>query len=287
VYANLPDTALNFGARPGPESTLPLPPEPTRTAEPTRNYTAAQPNIRPRTSPRQGYVVDDAPPRRSHKGLIIFVVILILAAAAGIGAWLYGRLAFENTPNLVGLTQSQATNTLANDGLKYTIATTYSDKVAVGDVVSVSPSPGTPVKQGAVITLTVSKGQQDITVPNVSGQNQDDATNALKQRGFTVAVATDQASSGTVPKGSVVSYTPKGSAPAGSTITLTISSGPKQVVVRDVTGMTVEDATAALEAQGFSVQTTRLLPFVDSVGRQSPGGGSSVDYGSTITLYIF
>jgi len=287
VYANLPDTALNFGARPGPESTLPLPPEPTRTAEPTRNFAAAQPNIRPRTSPRQGYVVDDAPPRRSHKGLIIFVVILILAAAAGIGAWLYGRLAFENTPNLVGLTQSQATNTLANDGLKYTIATTYSDKVAVGDVVSVSPSPGTPVKQGAVITLTVSKGQQDITVPNVSGQNQDDATNALKQRGFTVAVATDQASSGTVPKGSVVSYTPKGSAPAGSTITLTISSGPKQVVVRDVTGMTVEDATAALEAQGFSVQTTRLLPFVDSVGRQSPGGGSSVDYGSTITLYIF
>src|SRR6185437_927079 len=204
-----------------------------------------------------------------------------IAASAGIGAWLYGRLAFENTPNLVGLTQSQATNTLANDGLKYTIATTYSDKVAVGDVVSVSPSPGTPVKQGAVITLTVSKGQQDITVPNVSGQNQDDATNALKQRGFTVAVATDQASSGTVPKGSVVSYTPKGSAPAGSTITLTISSGPKQVVVRDVTGMTVEDATAALEAQGFSVQTTRLLPFVDSVGRQSPGGGSSVDYGST------
>ena len=287
VYANLPDTALNFGARPGPESTLPLPPEPTRNTEPTRNYTAAQPNIRPRTSPRQGYVVDGAPPRRSHKGLIIFVVILILATAAGIGAWLYGRLAFENTPNLVGLTQSQATDTLANDGLKYTIATTYSDKVAVGDVVSVSPSPGTPVKQGAVITLTVSKGQQSTAVPNVSGQSQDDATNALKQRGFTVAVATDQVASGTVPKGSVVSYTPKGSAPAGSTITLTISSGPKQVVVRDVTGMTVEDATAALEAQGFSVQTTRLLPFVDSVGRQSPGGGSSVDYGSTITLYIF
>ena len=287
VYANLPDTALNFGARPGPESTLPLAPEPTRTAEPTRNYNAAQPNVRPRTSPRQGYVVDDTAPRRSHKGLIIFVVILILAAAAGIGAWLYGRLAFENTPNLVGLSQSQATNTLTNDGLKYTITTAYSSKVAAGEVVSVSPSPGTPVKQGAVITLTVSKGQQNVSVPNVSGQSQDDATSALQQRGFTVAVATDQVASGKVPKGSVVSYTPSGSAPSGSTITLTISSGPKQVVVRDVTGMTVEDATAALEAQGFSVQTTRLLPFVDNVGRQSPGGGSSVDYGSTITLYIF
>jgi len=287
VYANLPDAALNLGARPAPESTLPLPPEPTRIAEPTRNFNPAQPNVRPRTSPRQGYVVDAAPPRRSHKGLIIFLVVLILAAAAGIGAWLYGRVAFENTPDLVGLTQSQATTTLANDGLKYTITSAYSDKVAAGDVVSVSPSPGTPVKQGAVITLTVSKGTQKVSVPDVTGQTQDDATSALQQRGFTVAIAADQTASSTVPKGSVVSFTPTGSAPAGSTVTLTISSGPKQVVVRDVTGMTVEDATAALEAQGFSVQTTRLLPFVDNVGRQSPGGGSSADYGSTITLYIF
>ena len=287
VYANLPDAALNLGARPAAESTLPLPPEPTRTAEPTRNFNETQPHVRPRTSPRQGYVVDRAPQRRSHKGLIIFLVVLILAAAAGIGAWLYGRVAFENTPDLVGLTQSQATTALANDGLKYTITSAYSDKVAAGDVVSVSPSPGTPVKQGAVITLTVSKGTQKVSVPDVTGQTQDDATSALQQRGFTVAIAANQTASGTVPKGSVVSFTPTGSAPAGSTVTLTISSGPKQVVVRDVTGMTVEDATAALEAQGFSVQTTRLLPFVDNVGRQSPGGGSSADFGSTITLYIF
>ena len=73
----------------------------------------------------------------------------------------------------------------------------------------------------------------------------------------------------------------------GSTITLTLSSGPQQVVVRDVTEMTVEDATAALEAQGFTVTTTRLLPFVDNVGRQSPSGGATADYGSTITLYIY
>jgi serine/threonine-protein kinase len=287
VYANLPDAALNLGARPAPESTLPLAPEPTRIAEPTTHYAAAEPRVRPRTSPRQGYVVDEAPRRRSHKGLIIFILVLILAAAAGIGAWLYGRVAFENTPDLVGLSQSQATTTLTNDGLKYTIATTYSDKIAAGQVVSVSPSPGTPVKQGAVITLTVSKGTHNVAVPDVSGQTQDDATSALQQHGFTVAIAATQTASNSVPKGSVVSYTPTGSAPSGSTVTLTISAGPRQVVVRDVTGMTVEDATAALQAQGFTVHTTRLLPFVDSVGRQSPGGGSSVDYGSTITLYIF
>lgn len=285
VYANLPDAALNLGAHRAPESTLPLPPEPTR------RDLAAQPHvpprIKPRTSPRQGYAADDQRPRRSRKGLIIFVVVLILAIAAGIGAWLYGKLAFQSTPNLVGLTQSQATTTLTDDGLKYTVTNAFSDSVAPGEVVSLSPSPGTPVKQGTLITLIVSKGRQLVAVPDVTGKSQSDATAELQQHGFTVAVAAGQVPSDTVAKGSVVSYAPSGSAQPGGTITLTLSGGPRQIVVRDVTGMTVEDATAALQAQGFSVQTTRLLPFVDNVGRQSPGGGSSVDYGSTITLYIY
>jgi serine/threonine-protein kinase len=308
VYANLPDAALDFGAphRASPlDSTLPLH---GRAAAPDRtrvDQSAARPHttqvlgrvpvaaepppvrVKPRTSPRQGYVVQNAPRRGPRKGLIIFFIVVVLAAAAGIGAWLYGRVTFQDTPNLVGLTQSQATTTLADDGLKYAIVTAYNNSVAAGDVVSVSPSPGTPVKPGALITLTVSKGEPTVAVPNVTGQTQDEATSALQQKGFNVAVATTETTSETVPKGSVVSYTPTGSATAGSTVTLTISSGQQQVVVRDVTGMSVEDATAALQAQGFTVTTTRLLPFVDSVGRQSPGGGASAPYGSTITLYIY
>jgi serine/threonine-protein kinase len=305
VYANLPDAALNFGLSNGVDSTVPLhgggsaAPDRTRFVEPVtphstqvlnRTLVGAEPppgRIKPRTSPREGYTVQEPPRRRSRKGLIIFLIVLILTAAVGVGAWLYGQVAFENTPNLRGLTQSQATTTLANDGLKYTIVTAYDDTVAAGDVVSLSPSPGTPVKQGSMVTLTISKGQQTIAVPDVTGQTQADATSALEHNGFKVAIAADQAVSDTVAKGSVVSYTPTGPAGSGALVTLTISSGPHQVIVRDVGGMTVEDATAILQAQGFTVTTTRLLPFVDSVGRQSPGGGSSVDFGSTITLYIY
>ncbi len=297
VYANLSDAALNLGAPNGSgqlDSTLPLHGTQTQTVvapDHTRIMASEPPppvRIKPRTSPREGYVVQQTPRRRGpRKGLIIFLLVLVLAAAAGIGAWLYGRVAFESTPNLIGLSQSQATTTLGNDGLKYTIVTAFSNSVATGDVMSVSPAPGTPVKQGALITLTVSKGEPTAAIPNVTGQSQDDATNSLRDHGFTVAVATTQQTSNTVPKGSVVSYAPTGSAPSGSTITLTISSGPQQVIVRDVTGMSVEDATAELQAQGFTVQTTRLLPFVDSVGRQSPSGGATADYGSTVTLYIF
>lgn len=307
VYANLSDAALNLGAPDNAghlDSTLPLHQAPTAAQERTRAEAARPhptqvlgrspvaseppPRIKPRTSPREGYTVQKGRRRGPGKGLIIFLLILVLAAAAGIGAWLYGRVDFQSTPNVVGLSQSRATRTLSDDGLKYAIVGAYSGSVAAGDVVSVSPSPGTSVRHGSVITLTVSKGQPAATVPNVTGQTQDDATNTLQGAGFTVAVSPTQAASATVPKGSVVSYTPTSAPAAGSTIiTLTISSGPQQVVVRDVVGMSIENATAALQAQGFTVTTTRLLPFVDNIGRQSPGGGQSADYGSTITLYIF
>ena len=305
VYASLPDAALNFGMLHGVDATIPMPvagaaavdrtrlvqqpANPNSTQVLNRTLVGSEPppvRIKPRTSPREGYTVQ-APRRRSRKGLIIFLIVLILTAAVGVGAWVYGQVAFENTPDLRGETQTQAQAALAADGLKYKVVSGFDDKYPTGQVAALSPSPGTPVKQGSTITLTISRGQQAVAVPDVTGQSQDDATTALEQRGFKVSIAAEPATSSTVDKGSVASYTPTGSAGRGSTVTLTISSGPVQVVVRDVHGMTVEDATAILQAQGFKVTTTRLFPIVDNVGRQSPGGGSSADYGSTITLYIY
>jgi serine/threonine-protein kinase len=306
VYANLPDSALEFGApTSGLAATLPLagsetaqrthveppaqnPPGGGRAPSRTALGAQSQPvRIKPRTSPRERHEVQTSPRRRGRRGLFVFFLVLVLAAAAGVGAWVFGRVAFENTPDLVGLTQSQATQTLGADGLRYAIVGAYSDSSAAGQVLSVSPAPGTPVKQGSTITLTVSRGRRTLVVPDVSGQTRQDATAALERQGFSVAIAAVPAPSDTVPKGSVVSYTPTGPASGGTVVTLSLSSGPRQVVVRDVTGMPARDATAILLAQGFTVRTTRLLPFVDSVGRQSPGGGTAADYGSTITLYIY
>ncbi len=308
VYANLPEAALDFGAPYGTDATVPMAAAGTTVVNGTRlvQPQPASPNstqilnhtmvgseppppvrIKPRTSPREGYTVQAPPRRRSRKGLVVFLIVIVLTAAVGVGAWIYGQVAFQNTPDLRGETQSQAQAALTADGLKYTIVSGFDNKYPSGEVSALSPSPGTPVKQGTTITLTISKGRQTVAIPDVTGQRQGDATQALEKAGFVVTVAADQVASSTVAKGSVVSFTPTGSASSGSTVTLTISSGPRQVIVRDVTHMSVEDATAILEAQGFQVTTTRLIPFVDNVGRQSPGGGSSADYGSTITLYIF
>lgn len=70
-------------------------------------------------------------------------------------------------PNVVGASQSQAESALAGAGLKYTYADSqYSDTVAVGNVISQTKS-GETVAAGTTITLTLSKGKQEIST-NVS-----------------------------------------------------------------------------------------------------------------------
>lgn len=70
-------------------------------------------------------------------------------------------------PNVVGASQSQAESTLAGAGLKYTYADSqYSDTVPAGSVISQTKS-GETVAAGTTITLTLSKGKQEIST-NVS-----------------------------------------------------------------------------------------------------------------------
>ena len=70
-------------------------------------------------------------------------------------------------PNVVGASQSQAESALAGAGLKYTYADSqYSDTVSAGNVISQTKS-GETVAAGTTITLTLSKGKQEIST-NVS-----------------------------------------------------------------------------------------------------------------------
>ena len=126
-------------------------------------------------------------------------------------------------PSVVNLTQAAATTAIDDAGLVVgTVATAASATVAVGSVISQSPSAGASVAPGSAVNLVVSTGA---TVPDVVGQTEAAATDALTSAGFVVTMST-QASTD-VPSGSVISQTPAGgtSASGGSTVALVISSG--------------------------------------------------------------
>lgn len=89
-------------------------------------------------------------------------------------------------PDVVGKTRTEAESTLAPDNLTITWKQEYSDSVEEGTVISASAAAGDALHWGDSVTLTVSKGPQMATVPDVVGSSYDDAEKTLTALGFKV-----------------------------------------------------------------------------------------------------
>jgi serine/threonine-protein kinase len=85
-----------------------------------------------------------------------------------------------------------------------------------GTIVAQSPAPMTPVQPGQTVSVSVSNGPPMVPIPDVQGQNCQDAQQALQQAGFT-NVNTQQ---GWFQQNKAFSTSPSGQAPAGTQITL-------------------------------------------------------------------
>jgi serine/threonine-protein kinase len=192
-------------------------------------------------------------------------------------------------PDLEGYSLDKAKQRLKNEGLVAGMVTKgFSDDVPVGFVIRTEPGAGTERRGGSAIALTVSKGSP-VDVPDVVGDDLQDARQELEDAGLTVEVASKQVTSeydaGQVAK---QSPDPDTRAAGGDTVTLTVSKGPEMIEVPDVVGDSVDDAKQELEAAGFKVEEDRGLLglFGDTVESQSVDGGDTAPEGSTITIEI-
>jgi beta-lactam-binding protein with PASTA domain len=88
-----------------------------------------------------------------------------------------------------------------------------------GTIVSQTPTPQTPVKQGQTVTVTVSQGPPQVQVPSVQGQECTQAQSALTGAGFQVKV--NQGAFGT----QVWSMSPSGGSQAATGSTVTLNCG--------------------------------------------------------------
>src|SRR5206468_3266542 len=108
-------------------------------------------------------------------------------------------------------------------GLKANVFSVHSSKPP-NTVTGQDPPPGTQIVKGSRVRINVSSGPAPISVPYVVGLQYDAAASQLQAAGFAVA-RTDVESD--KPKGQVVAQEPSGSAAPHSTITLSVSKGPK------------------------------------------------------------
>jgi eukaryotic-like serine/threonine-protein kinase len=118
-------------------------------------------------------------------------------------------------PDVRGQDQTQASTVLQTAGFQVTVVPQANNTVPSGKVINTIPPPGTMANKGDAIQMVVSTGPSTITVPNVVGQNRQDAIAALTAAGLNV-----QASCGT--NSPVVSQNPAGGSmvPPGSTVAI-------------------------------------------------------------------
>ncbi len=130
-----------------------------------------------------------------------------------------------------------------------------------------------------------------VTVPNVEGKDEASAIEAIKAAALVVGVTT-RSCSNTVAVGNVISQSPQAgsSVDSGSTVNLTISTGPCPVTVPNVVGKTEAQAGAAIGSAGLVVgaKTSQCSDTVAAgiVISQSPEPNASVPANSAVSLVI-
>jgi serine/threonine-protein kinase len=190
--------------------------------------------------------------------------------------------------SVIGMSSANAVRTLNDHGFKVDLRTAYDPDAKVDSVFKQSPIGNSKAVEGAPVTIWVSKGPAPIPVPDVVYSPYPTAYWKLKNLGFKVAkqeVVSDEA------KGTVIGEDPSNSSqPPGTTITLTVSTGPQLINVPSVTYFGVDQAETALTSKGFKYNTIlQDTPNTSEDGvvlSQDPVGNSQAPSGSTVNLYV-
>jgi eukaryotic-like serine/threonine-protein kinase len=191
-------------------------------------------------------------------------------------------------PDVIGQNRDDAVAALARADLEAKIVEVFSEKDP-GTVTGQRPRAGNKVTVGTRVQINVSRGKRPLTIPSVVGAPYESAESALQGAGFRV-VRRDVDS--TEPAGTVVDQQPGAgvTAPAGTTVTLSVSKGPVEQPVPDVLNQAEGDAVATLEASGFTANVVREPtedPALEGfVIRQDPPGGRRAPQGSAVTIAI-
>jgi serine/threonine-protein kinase len=189
-------------------------------------------------------------------------------------------------PTLVGSTRLAAEQLLKTAGLRVGVVTQEYSSASRGTVIRTDPPAGQKLRPDTKVNLVLSRGVEQLEVPDVQGKKQDEAVKILKAAGFDVSV--DEVFDESAPKGVVFDQSPSsGTAGRGSTITLKVSKGPEIITVPDVGGMKVDEAVRLIEDLGLKTRVIRPFGRGDTVHAQSPGAGKKVRRGALIQLLVY
>ena len=239
------------------------------------------------------YYEYDEPPRK--RTIWPWLLAVLLVAGALVGGWfayqaLQDQLSAAKpvaVPDVKGVEEQLAVQKIRAAGLKELVQREPNADVEVGIVSEQDPQPGDRTEKGNFVTIIVSTGPKKVDVPNVIGQNRDQAVSALTSAGLKPNVVPVNSLE---PVNTVLATAPKAGTEVleGTAVRVNVSSGPKPVAVPNVIGSAFESAQSTLQGVGFAVARNDVEDpaAAGTVVGQNPAAGTQQGKGSVITLQV-
>ncbi len=237
-----------------------------------------------------GYVPpEEEPPHRRALWPWLVLLLVLLLAGGGVAAYLLLRPHKEVVPGVVGEPFTAAQSQLQGKGFTVSQLQVTNAKPS-GTVIAQNPLAGGKAKEGSNVSLTVSSGPGNTTVPTVVGETLQQAKSSIQIANLKVGKIEHQTSTQYV-KGQVIDTSPTAGQqpPVGTHVTIFVSSGPPSVQVPDVTGEDEGQAKSTLQSRGFNVTTSAEVSTTATPGTvlsQNPAGGRSAATAATVTLVV-
>lgn len=234
--------------------------------------------------------------------IIAAAVVIVIAGVIGFGAmmgWFSGSSDEIKVPVFAGKTLEEAQAEAEELGLKIEEGDeVYSPDQEKGLITSQSPSAGSMVSEGRVITVNISLGKKDGVVPRIIDMDYKAAEEYLQSFGFELGIVKTVTS--TKPEGVIVSQSIDAgtTADSGTKIDVEISDGKgkEMVQVPSVVGKDVDTAKSELDKAGFKIsgisyeenasyQKNLVIRITDESGKEV-SAGSELEEGSNINIIV-
>lgn len=231
---------------------------------------------------------------RSKRFKIIAVLILVVGFFVGAffsfgEFWSFSEV---TVPDVVGKQVTLAKQILEDKNLRVKLAEAFSTEVPIGNVVSQYPEANAKVKGQRQITIYISKGGEEIEMPDLKGMTRSAAEERLKKAGLKVGSVKEEFSDKDE-KGTVISQEPraKSKITKGKMVDFVISKGTKEQKVRvpDFRGATLDFArtnTASLKLKVGSISRKMSSQPEGTIISQTPAAGTEVKEGTVIDFVV-
>ena len=255
---------------------------------------------------------------KKHRTPLIVAGVAALLLTCGAGGWAWwcyqGPGSYWTMPQpdgmscsdsvacpITGVKWSDYESLLKVSDIEYEVSEKYSDSITEGDIISTDPAnvgDRGSKRRGQKVKVVVSKGVRQATVPadilDATSASGKDPINALKKAGFDnveQTTASDDTYSMEVPQGALLSLSvdPGATLPHNTTITVTVSQGPKPVTMPNIVGKTKDEAQQTMDDLKLTANWTESFDDKIPQGQvisTSISSGNTLHWGDSVDVVV-